>query len=59
MKSVTTEKPQKTLESPWACAMPPEPTPREQVVAVLAEGLWEMILAGNGPKKRQLTRGKH
>jgi len=58
MKSETNEKPQKTSESPWAWAMPPEPTPREQVVAVLAEGLWEMILAGNGPKKRQRTRVK-
>jgi hypothetical protein len=58
MTSATNEKPQKTLESPWAWAMPPEPTPREQVITILAEGLWEMILADNGPKKRQWTRGK-
>lgn len=59
MKSATNEKPQNTPESPWAWAMPPDLTPREQVVEILAEGPWEMILDGNGPKKRHRTRVKH
>ena len=42
--------------SRWGWAMPPEPSPREKTVKILAEGILEMILAGNGPRRVRLEQ---
>ena len=43
------EGPKKHTTLPWE--KPRELTAREQVVQILAEGIWEMVLAGNGPRR--------
>ena len=33
----------------WPWEEPGEKTPRDRVVRILAEGIWEMVLAGKSP----------
>ena len=44
----------RTTEWPWE--KPDNQTPREQVVRILAEGIWEMVLAGKTPRPGTSTR---
>jgi hypothetical protein len=33
--------------------VPEPPTPREEVIEILAEGLWELVIRGRRPDKRR------
>ena len=54
----TDNEPKKTTAEPLL--VPRLLRPREQVVRILAEGLWEMVLAGKAPKRATPgTSAKH
>ena len=42
---------------PWEGS--PQSTAREQVVRILAEGIWEMVLAGNAPQRPRESSPEH
>ena len=46
--------PKQDTEWPWGKTK--ELTPREQVVQILAEGIWEMVLAGKAPRRSARAR---